>query len=79
MHRAPTLRIPLPRVDAGLLSNLALILCLAAICVAVAFLSDWRWGLLSAGILGVVATVFVQRQMAVVESGSNVTPLKKAG
>lgn len=82
MHRrAPSLRIPLPRVDAGLVSNLLLLLSLATVCVAVAFLTDWRWGTLAAGVFGFASVVYLQRAGAFEAEvpADNVAPLRKAG
>lgn len=81
MHRKPTLRIPLPRVDAGLISNLMLLASLATVCVAVAFLTDWRYGMLAGGILGFCSVVYLQRAgafEATEEQADNVAPIRKS-
>lgn len=53
-----TLRIPAP--PAGLLSNLVGLVGLATICVAVALLTDWRWGVLAGGVACVGLAVLAQ-------------------
>jgi hypothetical protein len=80
MHRRPSVTVPLPRVDAGLVSNLLLLAGLAAVCVAVAFLTDWRWGLLAAGVVTVAANVYLQRIGAfeAAEPQSVVTSIRSA-
>lgn len=74
----PAVTIPLPRLDAGLIVNLWALLSLAAIPVAVGLLlSDYRWGLLAAGVLGFLASTYVSRQLAAAPP-AKVTPIKKA-
>ena len=65
MHRR-SVRIPLPAFDAGLVSNLVMVVSLAAVCVMVALLTDWRWGGLLAGLVGFAGAVYYQH-IAVVE------------
>jgi hypothetical protein len=86
-RRKPTLHIPLPAPDAGWITNSVVVLGLLAVCVAVGFLTDWRWGLLCGGLLAVAGGVYVQRNLAAVEPAAVVetvarpTPLRggKAG
>lgn len=67
-----------PKMPPGLFSNLFGLLGLATVCVAIALLTDYRWGMLSAGVFAVGLTVLGQmsQQQA---AKDNVTPLKKAG
>lgn len=72
-----TIRVPaLPK---GLLSNLTGLAGLATICVMIAFLTDWRWGGLTAGVMAVALTVVshLDAEVAVAED-TNVRPIKKA-
>lgn len=55
-----TLRIPLPALDGGLVSNVVMVASLVAVCVMVAFLTDWRWGGLLAGVLGFAGSAYYQ-------------------
>ena len=55
--------IPLPDPDASGVTNAIVVVCLVGFCVALSYLTDWRWGLLVGSALGVVAAVYVQRNM----------------
>jgi hypothetical protein len=73
-----TIRVPaLPK---GLLSNLMGLAGLATICVMVAFLTDWRWGGLSAGVMAVGMTIVAHlgAPVAAAVEDANVRPIKKA-
>lgn len=76
----PSVTVPLPSIDGGLVVNLFALASLAAICVAVAYLTDWRYAVLSAGVLGFLSATYVSHQLAKAqdEAASNVTPIKKA-
>lgn len=71
-----TLRIPAP--PAGLWSNLVGLLGLATIAVAVALLTDWRWGMLTGGLFAVVLAVLAQYGAAQQERRVAVTPIRPA-
>lgn len=71
-----TIRVPaLPK---GLLSNLVGLVGLATICVMVAFLTDWRWGGLTGGVMAVALTVVSHLGAEVAVAEDNVRPIKKA-
>lgn len=55
-------RIPLPRIPQGLGSNLVGLAGLVMIVLAIASLTSWKWGLLSAGVFAVTLTVIAQVQ-----------------
>jgi hypothetical protein len=75
----PSVTVPLPRLDAGLVVSLWALASLAAVCVAVGMLTDYRWAILSAGVLGFAAATYVSHQMAkaepVEETPDNVVPI----
>lgn len=52
--------ITIPAWTANLLPNLFGLAGLSTICVMVAFLTDWRWGGLAAGIIATVLAVWIQ-------------------
>jgi hypothetical protein len=69
-------RVPVPRMPAGLGTNLLGVAGLVAIVLAVGSLTDWRWGLLIAGLFAVGLTVIAQKQEAQVSpAGANVTAI----
>lgn len=71
-----TIRVPaLPK---GLLSNAMGLAGLATICVMIAFLTDWRWGGLSAGVMMFSLTVVSHLGAPVAAEAENVRPIKKA-
>ncbi len=49
--------VRIPAVPKGLVSNLCLLAGLVAICVAIAYLTDWRWGVLAGGVASVLTGV----------------------
>ena len=53
-----TLRIPAP--PAGLVGNLLGVAGLVTVCLAVAFLTDWRWGMLAGGVCATALAVLSQ-------------------
>lgn len=81
MPERPSLRIPLPSLDGGLVTNLIALASLVTVCLSLAFLTNWRWGMLLAGVLGFAVAVYVQRNMPVEvadAASENVTPIKKS-
>lgn len=72
-----TIRVPAP--PPGLLSNLVGLLGLVAVVLAVAFLTDWRWGLLGAGLVAVGLAMLAQLRTAAVERPASVRPIRTAG
>lgn len=73
----PSVTVPLPSIDGGLVVNLFALASLAAICVAVGLLTDYRWAILAAGVLGFPAATYVSHQLAKAME-PNVVRLKKA-
>jgi hypothetical protein len=72
------LHIPAPAP--GLLTNLLGVLSIAAIAVAVAFLTRWEWGVMTAGVFGVVIVVVAGIDARRVEAlPDNVRAHRKAG
>lgn len=78
----PSVTVPLPSLDAGLVVNLFAVAGLATICTMLAFLTDWRWGGLLAGVFTFTSATYVSHQMA--RAGvedvalDNVEPIRKA-
>jgi hypothetical protein len=54
--------VRIPAVPKGLLSNLCLLAGLVAICVAIAYLTDWRWGVLAGGVASVLTGVLAANE-----------------
>lgn len=73
-----TLSVTIPAWTANLLPNLLGLAGLATICVMVAFLTDWRWGGLLAGVIAVGLAWWISQPQAEVRPVAEVTPLKKA-
>lgn len=61
-RKTPALRvaIPLPRLNGGLVSNVVLVASVAAFCTALSFLTDWRWGVMTAGVIGFATVIYLQ-------------------
>lgn len=74
------LRIPLPKLDGGLVTNLAALAGLILVVVAIGALSDWRWAMLAGGVLTFAVAVWAQRQLPGRSAAlpDNVRPHKKA-
>lgn len=72
-----TISFTIPRWTANLLPNVFGLLSLATVCVAVGLLTDYRWGMLAAGVIGTAVTWWVQSS-AQPETAENVKPLKRA-
>jgi hypothetical protein len=73
-----TIRIPaLPR---GLVSNLLGLAGLAAICVMIGCLTDWRWGGLAGGVaaVGVAALAAPREEQALAEPQPLLRPARKS-
>jgi hypothetical protein len=71
-----TISIRIPAWTANLLPNLLGLAGLSAICLALAFLTDWRWGM---GLGGVFATFLaVVMSFPAEAKPAAVTPIKKA-
>jgi hypothetical protein len=72
-------RIPVPRISPGLLTNLLGVVGLITIVFAVASLTSWKWGLLTAGLFAVTLTVIAQVQESQpTPAGATVTPIAAA-
>lgn len=72
-------RIPVPRISPGLLTNLLGVAGLLTIVFAVASLTSWKWGLLTAGLFAVTLTVVAQLQESQpTPAGATVTPIAEA-
>ena len=69
------IRIPVPRISAGLASNLLGVAGLLAIIFAVGALTSWKWGLLAAGVFSVALTVMAQSAAA--QSGAAAAPVTR--
>ena len=73
------MRIPLPRLDAGLVTNLLCLGSLVAFCVILSVVTWWWTGAMLGCVLTFAVSVYVQRQMpAQVVERASVTPLKKS-
>jgi hypothetical protein len=69
-------RVPVPRMPAGLGTNLLGVAGLVAIVFAIGSLTSWKWALLIAGLFAVGLTVIAQKQEAQVSpAGANVTAM----
>ena len=81
MHRAsPSLRIPLPRLDAGLTTNLLCVGALVAFCVILSIVTWWWTGAMLGCLLTFAGSVYVQRNLLVADDvvPENVAPIKKS-
>lgn len=70
-----TIRIPAP--PPGLVSNLLGVVGLACVVVAIAFLTDWRWALLAAGVT-LVGLVVLGQTGAAQSRPDNLRPVRPA-
>jgi hypothetical protein len=73
-----TIRIPVPRFSSAALSNLVGLASLIAVVFAIGALTNWRWGLLAAGVFGVTLTVLAQVGAAQPAATATVTKLDEA-
>lgn len=75
------IRVPVPRIPAGLGTNLLGLAGLVAVVCAIGALTNWRWGLLAAGVFALALTVIAQAQESPARSapaGGNVAPIESA-
>lgn len=71
--------VPLPKISPGALTNLLGVAGLFAIVFAIGSLTNWRWGVLTAGLFAVVLTVIAQAQQSqATPAGASVTPIAAA-
>lgn len=73
-----TISFTIPRWTGNLASNLFGLLSLATICVGIGLLTDYRWGVLAAGVIGTVLTAWIQVNAPADVEAAKPTPLRKA-
>lgn len=72
-----TVSFTIPAWSANLIPNLLGLVGLATICVMVAFLTDWRWGGLAAGIFATLLAAVAQLPDAKVDEKAKPAGLRK--
>jgi len=81
MHRRePSITVPLPSLDAGLVSNLIALAALAAFCVILSLVTFWWVGAMLGCVFTFGCVVWYQRSVMVEETpaNANVRALKKS-
>lgn len=73
-----TLHLTIPAWTANLLPNLLGVAGLAAVCVMIAFLTNWRWGGLAGGVVAFGLSVWMQWSGVEQAQPAAVTSIKKA-